>query len=263
MPLPLDGSLHTTHQVGIAYWPEGLQYVFEAEYRVPLGHSQHVLLKDSAVSLIGHAELTPAFPRGGLALKIAPVAVWDITARAWGTYYFGLFSSVIPVDDPDFVATKENKQALADARVPGWGLRLDVNTRLKMKAGPVIAVVEVEARHHDVTTPDGPPPYFWEPTDMLVIPAQGWVIHRSLYLLEEFIPRAGPQDPYLYVGMYGDWSTSVTTEDTNLRFGPLIMWKPKAGPTWPLFYLGFTPWVESRFISTLPPYTFLAANWST
>lgn len=260
--MPLGAEVHTMHQVGIAMWPAGAQYIFEAELRWKLSRSESLLMRDSAVSLIGHAELTPAFPRGGLTLRVAPIAVWDLTLRAWGTWYFGNFSAVIPVDDPSFAATAEAKAARADTRVPGWGLRLDVDSRVKLKAGPFIAVLEGEVRHHDVHTPDGQPMYWWEPTEMLLIPGEGWVFNRHLYLLEEFEPRDGDDDAFFYAGVYGVWSTSLGTGDENIRMGPLVIVKPAPGPTWPSFFVGMLPWIESRFIADLPPYTFLAANWS-
>lgn len=255
MPLPLDATVHTTEQVGIAYWPAGLQGIVETELRVPLVRAPGVLWQDSAVALVGHAEITPAFPRLGAMLRIAPIAVWDATVRVYGTYYFGLFSAVIPFDSPDVAATAEEKAAHAADRVPGWDLRVDLDTRLKAKAGPFVVIAEVEARHHDVTTAHGPPPYLWDPTEMLLIPGQdAWVLHRHLFLMEEYVPKV------LYVGMYGVWSTSFGTGDENVRIGPLVMAKP--GPKWPTLYVGTQPWIRSRFVDPLPGYTFFAANWS-
>lgn len=255
MPLPLDTTVHWTEQVGVAYWPAGLQGIVEAELRTPLVRAPGVVWQDSAISLIGHAEITPAFPRVGAMLRIAPIAVWDATLRVYGTYYFGDFSAVTPFDDPDTAATAEVKQAHADERVPGWDLREDLDTRLKLKGGPFIVIAEVEARHHDTTTASGPPPYLWDPTEMLLIPGtDAWVLHRHLFLMEEFVPKQ------LYVGMYGVWSTSYGTGDENLRLGPLVMAKP--GPRWPMVYAGLQPWIESRFIETLPGYAFFAVNWS-
>lgn len=255
--LPLE--LHTMHQVGLAWWPPGLQYVFEVEGRLPLTDSPSPLLQGSALSLIGHAEITPAFPRGGLTLRLAPVAVWDLTLRAWGTWYFGTFSSIIPAEDPDWAATAEAKRGLEAIRTGGFGLRLDVDTRLKAKAGPFIAVLEFEARHHSVTAYDGVPDYFWEPTDMLLIPGEGWVFYQHLIFLEEFVPKQG-REPYLWAGLYGVRSEAPATGDRNLRAGPLVMARARTG--WPEVFAGFTPWIESRFIDPFPGYVFCAVNWS-
>ncbi|MFN7145464.1 MAG: hypothetical protein ACK4YP_16945 [Myxococcota bacterium] len=265
-----EAKLHTTHQVGVALFPEGAQYIFEAEARFPLWSSDHVLLKDANVSLIGHAEITPSFPRVGPVLRISPLAIWDVTLRAYGTWYFGAFSSLLPFDDPAFPATKANKRALIDdgVRTGGWGVRFDVETRLKGKAGPVIAMIELQYRHHEVQSYEGDLTWFWEPTEMINVSATGEVINRNAYLFYEVVkPRAATEvdpgsDAKLWLGAVGFWQTSPQSGDRNLRLGPVAFWKPAHGPSWPTIIVGAQAWIESGFAPTFPPYTFAAASWS-
>ncbi len=263
-------ELHTTHQLGIALFPEGVQYMFEVEGRLPLWKSDHFLLADGHVALAAHAEVTPSFPRGGPVLRIAPVAFWDATFRAYGTWYFGAFSSILPFDDPAFEATRENKRGLvADGvRSGGWGIRLDAETRLKGKAGPVILVLELQYRKHHVELYDGELAWFWEPTEMINVAGDGEVINRNGYLFFELVKptkasEAGPaNDRKLWIGALGMWQTSPQSGDRNIRLGPVLFWKPADGPTVPTFILGSQAWLDSSFHPTFPPYTFLAAQWA-
>jgi hypothetical protein len=265
-----EAELHTRHQVAIALFPEGLQYVFEAEARFPLWKSDHILLRDAHVAIVGHAELTPSFPRAGAVLHIAPVAVWDVTLRAYGTWYFGAFSSLLPFEDPEFQATRANKRALiADGvRTGGWGTRVDVETRLKGKVGPVIAVIELQYRHHDVNSAGEDIQWFWEPTEMLNVAGTGEVINRYAYMFYEVrepvsaAPGVPADDRKLWIGAAGAWQSSPQSGDTNVRVGPIGFWKPAHGPTAPTLMIGALVWVESNFADPFPPYTFVAANWT-
>ncbi len=268
--LAAPAELHTLHQVGIAAFPEGLQYFVEAEARIPLFDSDHVLLKDSHIAVIGHAEITPAFPRIGPTLRIAPIAVWDVTFRAWSTWYFGAFSSILPFDDPSFPATQENKRALiaAGERYSGWGVRFDAETRLKGKVGPVIAVFELQYRRHHVTVPGYDLQWFWEPSDMINIAADGEIINRNGYLFYEVQkPReagadAPANDAKLWAGLVGFWQTSPQSGDRNIRLGPVAFWKPAHGPKVPTLIVGAQAWIDSNFTPTFPPYSFVAATWT-
>lgn len=263
-------ELHTTHQLGVALFPEGVQYVFEAEARLPLWKSEHVLLADAHIALGGYAALTPSFPRVGPVLRIAPVAFWDATFRAYGTWYFGAFSTILPFDDPTFEATRENKRSLIDEgfRTGGWGLRFDAETRLKGRAGPVIVVLELQLRHHHVEVPNQDLDWFWDPSEMLNVSADGDVINRNGYLFVELVKPVKAaegvpaDDRKLWVGALGMWQTSPQSGDRNLRVGPVLFWKPASGPTVPTIIVGSQAWLESNFANTLPPYTFVAANWA-
>lgn len=259
-----EPELHTMHQLGIASFPLGAQYIFEGEARVPLWGSDHPLLRDAAVSFIGHAELTPSFPRVGPVVRIAPVAFWDVTLRFWGTWYFGAFSSLLPFDDPDAAATAEVKRAVIDsgARSAGWGIRADAETRLKGKVGPVIAVLELQYRRHHVEAYTGDLEWFWEPTENLLVPADGAVVNRNAYLFVEVIRPEDDQDRKLWLGAVGFWQLAPATGDENVRLGPVAFWKPAPGPSVPMLIIGAQAWLESRFVPTFPPYSFVAASWS-
>ncbi|MFZ5475582.1 MAG: hypothetical protein ACOZNI_02300 [Myxococcota bacterium] len=260
--IPLD--LHTTHLVGGRLFPEGLIYAFEAEARAPLWDSEHVLLKDAYVGLAGHAEITPAFPRGGPTLTIAPVAFWDLRLRAWGTWYFGSFTTLIAVDDPEYAATRENNRAEIDEGNRGWATatRLDADTRLKGRAGPVIAVLQLQVRKLDVAASKRDVDWYFEPSELLVVPAHGVTLHREGYLLVEAIRPAEAGDRMLRAGLYGTWSTCAATDDESVRAGPIAAWKPGERAGVPTLYAAAQAWLVSRFEDRWTPYTLLAAEWS-
>jgi hypothetical protein len=226
-------------------FPEGVMVGVDAGPRWALGHGTSSLWRDAHVSLEAHAEVNPAFARGGPVLEIAPIAVWDLTLRAQGTGWFGTTGSIVPAGDPG--ATFERGQ---DARA-GVGTRLDVDTRLKGRAGPVIAVVEGQVRRHHARLLDGDLAWYWDPTELVTIPADGTTWQGDAVLLAE----AGP----LRAGLMGTWTACPATDDEAVRLGPLLTWKP--GEHGPTLYAGAQAWLESRFAPTFPPYTFLALEW--
>lgn len=258
-------EVHQFEQLGGALFPEGVQGVHETELRLPLFDSDSVLLHPAHVSLIGHIEATPAFvPRVGPILQIEPVAFFDASARVYGTYFLGTFSGMIPTDDPNFTGSKAGRRALVDAgaRRPGFDLRVDLNARLKGRVGPVIAVLELEGRHHHTRTVDGDFPYWWDPSEMLTVASDGWVIDRKAYLFFELLHPAEEGDRKLWIGEYTDWMASPSTGDESLRSGPIVMWKPNDQPAMPTFIVGGFVWAQSRFAEKLPPYTVIAAQWA-
>lgn len=260
--MPLE--YHQTEQVAVAFFPLGAQVYWEPEARLPLFESESVLLKPAHVALLGHVEMTPSFPRVGAMLRVAPVAIFDVTAKVYTTLFYGAFSSIYALPDGDVAATAAYKhgRALAGDREAGWGFRYDLSARLKGKAGPVLALVELELRHHDVHTWGGGLEYTWEPTEMLTVAAQGWTIHRNAMAFVQLVAPTDENDHTLMVGAMGNWNNAPATGDTNIVLGPVVAWKPAHGPKVPLLYLGAQAWIESRFVPTLPPYTFLAANWT-
>lgn len=250
--------------VGARAFPEGVVVAADVEARAPLWGSDHLLLKGAYVGLAGHAELTPSFPRGGPTLTIAPVAFWDLRLRAWGVWYWGTFSTVLSVDGPGYAATRANNRAEVDAgnRVAATGTRLDADTRLKGRVGPIVAIVELQVRRHDVASASGELAWFWEPGELLTIPAHGFTVHRDAMLLYEAVRPMEEGDPLLRAGLYGTWSTCAASEDVSARLGPAVMWRPDARPSTPTLYGGAQIWLVSRFVEAGVPYTFVAAEWS-
>jgi hypothetical protein len=251
------------HQLGLASFPLGLQYIHERELRFPLWNSDHVLFRDAHLALIGHAEITPAFPRGGPILHFEPIAVWDLTLRLYGTGYFGTFSALIPVDDPAFDGTPAARRELIDAggRSHGWALRFDARTRLKAKAGPVISVVELEWRQQRTATADGVVPYHWDPTEMLVVPGDGTTRALTNLTFVEWIRPTHPDDVKLWLGPTTIWQYAPETGDSSVRVGPLAVFKVKEGAETPTFVAGALFWARSRFQVEGLPYVVFATQW--
>jgi len=265
MALAAAAEWHSTAQLAVAGWPLGTQAYWEPELRFPLWEDRsHLLLKGSYLSTLGRVELTPTFVRAGPVLHVEPVAFWDVTARVLFAGYWGAFTSLLPVEDPATVADRATKRAIIDAgeRERGWGVRVDLSTRLKAKVGPAIAMVELEARRHHVRAPADPFDWYWDPAEMMVVGDDGWTFYRNLYAFAELVEPADPLDRKLWVGACGNWSVSPGAGDENLKLGPMVMWKPTPAPGVPTLYAGAQVWVKTRFVPTLPPYSFLAANWS-
>lgn len=263
--LALAVEHHAEYQAAVAVAPGGIQLQYEPEWRWKLGKGTGMLFEASHLAVGIRAEATPSFPRVGPILRFEPIAFWDVTLRGQATWFLGAFSSLLPVEDPYAVADQAAKAAWIEAglREAGWALRFDANTRLKMRVGPIIAVAELEVRRHHTRDWDGNLQYFWEPAEMVVIPADGWTFHRNGYLLAEIQKPENIEDRSLRIGLYGTWVSCLETDDVNVKAGPLLWWKPTRGLVMPVFLVGSQYWFVSRFHDALPPYTFLAAHWST
>lgn len=258
---------HYTAQAAVANWPTGVQVYVDPEYRLPLWakRQDNLLFAGSALSFVTHLEATPSFPRVGLGLRFAPLALWEGMVRLDGVVYPGAFSSLFPLPSPDTAATAEWRRDAGQGglREGGVGMRLLLNQKLKLKVGPVVAMLELEARHHDLWGFRGDLAWTWEPTDMLTVASHGWTVHRNAYLLGVLHDEGQITDPpYLWVGAYGQWISAPATGDENVRLGPVAAFRTGAKPGVPTVFVGSQAWLRSRFRDTLPPYTFVATQWS-
>lgn len=257
----LAGEWVSLHQFGLANWPTGIQYSLEGEYRVPLGQSSNFLLKNNHYGLAAHIDVNPVFTRAGPEFKLEPVAFFDMTLRANGTWFYGTLTALIPLPDPLVPATEEYKQAHKEERLAAWEIRLDANARLKLKAGPVIGVADLEARYHHVKPFSGELRWFWDSTEMINIAAEGWTYNSTQMLVG--VVHKGEGDEKLWIGGMGNWNACPATEEVAWRAGPLIWWKPNPKPQVPDIVLGSQVWWKSRFHAPLGPYTFLALRWDS
>lgn len=267
--LAFAGEFHHLEQVAAAGFPEGVQAVFEPEWRYSLYKEAqgtglaHALTADNFVSLVLHTEITPSFPRLGPVIRFSPFAVWDMSFGVYGMWYFGTFSSILPLEDGSEVATRDWKQEQMEAgeREGGIAIQIFGSTRFKAKAGPVIAIAEYTVIRNDVYTWDGTLEWYWDPTDQVNSPAHGWVIRRGGYLFLEILKPSTPTDRKFWIGPVVSWVSNGGSGDENVRLGPVLLWKPTPAKAMPTILLGSQAWVISNFHETWPPYTFLATRW--
>ncbi len=256
-------------QLAGAAFPEGVQAIFEPEWRFSLYPVSpgtgiaHALTADNFTSVVAHVEATPAFLRVGPTFRLSPLAVCDFSLGAWGIWYFGTFSAILPIPVGDTDATRSWKQgAIADGdREGGGGIQAFADVRLKAKAGPILAIAEATFVRNDVYGYRKDLTLYWDPTDQIDAPAHGWVIRRTVYAFYDAINPATPTSRKLWFGPALNWTSNALTDDKNIRLGVLALWKPNDGPTMPTFVLGSQAWLASRFHATWPPYTFLAFRW--
>jgi hypothetical protein len=230
--------------VGGRLFPEGLTVSADVELPRELVPTPSPVLANRLVLGL-HVDANPAFFRAGPGLRLEPAAFAELVVRAQGTSYFGSFDTVAPCE-AGFVHGRDE----AASQGPGLGWRADGLARLKGRAGPVVAVVDGEARRHEVTGPAGEFTWFWESTELLVTPAHGWTVHANAYLL-------GEADAGWRAGFWGTWDASPGAADENLRLGVLAT-VPTPGPE---VIVGAQAWLRSRFLPMFPPYIVLAARW--
>ena len=263
---PTRAETRTLHQFGLANWPTGLQYSFEIEERAYLAPDQEaVLWRNNHAAVGAHADLTPAFLRLGPVVKFEPIAVWDVQARLYGTWYFGTFTTLMPLRGPDTAATAAYKRDNIQDRTGALGLRFEANSRFKIKLGPVLAVFEIEARDIFIDPLSGgasaPIRYVWEPTEMLNLPRHSWTLHQNLIVAGALVPEV--DNRRLLVGLYGQRQQSLATGDENLRAGPMVWIHPWSSTAIPQIVAASQVWWVSGFTPVWPPYTWMALRWET
>lgn len=267
-PAP-DRGFHHAEQLAAAAFPEGVQAIFEPEWRLPLYKAAagtgigHVLTADNYVSLVVHNELTPAFLRAGPILRFSPFAVWDVSLGVYGVWYFDTFTAILPLESADTVASPEWKQEQIDSgqREGGGGIQAYADTRVKFKAGPVLGIAELTVVRNDVYGYRKDLVLYWDPTDQVNAPAHGFVIRRTFYLFADIVHPDSATARRLWIGPALNWTSNELTSDRNIRLGAMLLWKPNDAPAVPTVVLGSQAWLDSRFHDTWPPYTFLAGRW--
>jgi hypothetical protein len=217
------------------------------------------LLRNNHLGLAAQVAVNPAFTRGGPELKLEPIAFFDMTLRANGTWYYGSFFTPLP--EPTTAATADYRRSHRDEAVGAGELRLDTNARLKLKVWKIIAVGDMEARYRVLRPFTGTFEWYWDSSEMINLPTEGLSYTSSQMVVG--IIHQGEGDEKLWIGAMGNWNGCRETKEDAWRAGPLIWWKPTPSPSVPDLVLGSQVWWKSRFHEPLGPYTFLALRWDS
>jgi hypothetical protein len=250
----------------VRYNPLGLQEYFTVSYRLRLMDSDSVLFRDTYVAIGPTIVLSPAFAKGGVALKVVPIAMVELSAVYRYQYFFGNFNHVTSFDDPsdDWSDTALDADETEEAM---GGHMVVLQARLQAKAGPVAIRNTARFEYYDMPLPDGSVGYYDQTPDMLVA-NDGWTLVNDADVIYLWGASAKLKTGVRYTGTlpwYGDGGGPEG--NASHRIGPLISYmfyeKPGAAFDKPTLIL-LSQWhVQHRFrtgedVSAAIPYLALA-----
>jgi len=209
----------------------------------------NALLETTYLQANALVQVTPAYSRGGIELAFQPAAVFELRAQYSVAAYYGLFSAVIPFDDP-VAATDPDARALRP-RTWGWGSRVSVQPTLRAKVGPIAVIGWTTLRWEDIHPQglDAPLQYWFQPEMTLLVAQSAWTIDSNALVVYQ-LPVDGPT---VYVGVYGTDRESPSTGDRLDRVGPAGVFTT-ANEHWSVYGI-VQAYVASRiFQEPLPPY---------
>ncbi len=212
--------------------PEGFAVINTIGYRLNLFDSDSPLLGDTYASVALAPYATPAFARGGIEVKVKPLAVLELMARVDQVGYFGNFGNVQSFKTPTAEAGDDDRDA-GEARgdnASRSGTMFTLQALAQAKVGPIAVRHFFKVISTDLDLPAGDTAYYDPSLDMLV-PDGGLVINTDSDLL--FVSEQG-----LTLGLRhtfispqfdkADFLPGESTQDPNgpvHRLGPLIAYK--------------------------------------
>jgi hypothetical protein len=224
----------------LRYNPLGLQEIFDLGYEYKLFDSDSLLLKDSFVGVSFSPIMTPAFANPGVTLKLQPIALLRLEARASVIQYFGNFNLMQSFPSAE-TAT------FSDSQIKDQGTRTDskpssayattghnfglagelrwAGFRDEADRPQVEARSRLNATYHRMNLEAGDTVWYDQYFDLLV-PKQGWTISNDLDIFARFnlqgtsVLRAGVR--YNYARSFIDDNTRSDVDAATQRVGPMV-----------------------------------------
>ncbi len=218
----------------------GLQELFDVGYEYKLFDSSHVLLKDSFVGISASPIMTPAFANPGVTLKVQPIALLRLEARASVIQYYGNFNLIQSFASPE-------SATFSDSQIKEQGTRGDSKpSRAYATTGSNFGLTgelrwagvrddagrpQVEARsrfngtYHRMNLEPGDTVWYDQYFDLLV-PKEGWTVSNDLDVFARFnlegtaVLRAGLR--YNYARAFLDGNTRDELNQGTQRVGPIV-----------------------------------------
>lgn len=220
-----------------------------------------VLFGDTYLKAHATAQVTPAYLRAGGRLTFEPIAVFNLAAFGYYSYYFGNFQTVISFDDPAAnYGSNNDLKAYAARQTPGSGFTWGVSPTIKAKAGPAVIAINAEYTNWHTHVDSALGDYFFEREYELLIGFQDQVINANGVLLYH-MDRDPNDGRYLRVGDITTYRHALgDTKDTLLRTGLLVSLSTN-DERW-THSLVVQPYLVSRaFPKAFPPFVAYTVKW--
>ncbi len=224
----------------IRYNPLGLQEIFDLGYEYKLFDSQSLLLKDSFVGISASPIMTPAFANPGVTLKLQPVALLRLEARASVIQYFGNFNLIQSFASPETATFSDTQIKEQGARTESkstdayattgrnFGLTGELRwAGVRDEAGRprVEARSRFNGTYHRMNLESGDTVWYDQYFDLLA-PKEGWTVSNDLDVFARFnlegsaVLRAGVR--YNYARAFYDENTRADLDKGTQRVGPMV-----------------------------------------
>lgn len=245
-----------------SYARVGLQADLRGGAKIPLwNQAGSALFSDTFLKVHGTAMVTPAYLRGGARLTFEPIAVFNLAAFGYYSYYFGNFQTIIAFDDPHVnYGTNDELEAFSAQQTPGGGFTWGLSPTIKAKAGPMIIAINAEYTSWHITAEPQYGDYFFEREYELLIGFQDQMLSTNGLLLYH-LDRNPEDGRYLRIGDITTWRRALgDTDDTLLRTGLLVSLSARE-ERW-THSLIVQPYLISRaYPNAFPPFVAYTVKW--
>ena len=261
----LAGSWNLSHQVAVSWFPKGLRYFGTYEYRMPLPwKSDSVLFDDVYFAPGAELEVSPAYARAGGRFHFTPIAVLEIEGEALATEYFGTFSGVTDFDRPDADFSDEafERPEVVARRHSGFGFRYGITPTLQAKVSHLIIAAPQEFTRFTMIKPDGVTGEYWyEPQYDALFKWDDTVMVNNAYAFWAFRESSKEDSRFFWVGAQFNHQLVFGTGDTQLKAGPMVVFKAGQSKWVPTAVVFVEAWIQSPIHPIMPPYLAAAAVW--
>ena len=220
--LALELTPSAKANLGASYWFDGVQAEASGTLTAPFWKGREgALFGDSGLSLSATTKVSPSYVRVGPELKLAPLAIFNLTAYYTPSYFFGTFTSLVGFPDADANHTKDELKAatLRGERRSGVEQSYGGTATVQAKAGPVVVAVVGEVTRYDLRVPELVGDYYFEPEATVLVATRDTTWGTTAVLAWQ-----GEGDHKPLVGLLNSQIQSVATGDENIKLGPLCSW---------------------------------------
>lgn len=246
-------------QFALGGWPSLVQSETRLQGRAALHRADSAIFRATYAGAGGVLAVSPAFVRVGPRLSIQPVDFFELEVQGDWALVFPMSSGLLPYD---VTSGKLNSQRdeRKDEAVLGQMWSVTVSPTLKLKAGPVIVLANVQFIWAWVIDPDPErSAYVYDAARDLAIERRETMVQGQYALLGEILP--GGDRPLLRAGAVARHRVAFGSGDRSLVVGGMVMVKPSPRPAWPTLILQVLPYVIDADRVGSVPQVVLAGQW--
>lgn len=226
-PVKGKGGWHVGLIFESRFIPIGAALRSDVTWRVPLWRETDGLLFDNTYVEAGFTgQLSPGSAHPGLMLKVAPLAPIELRVQGQQLRYFGNFGSLAEYDGLDADWSPEQRRRAWEEKLGRHetGYKVSLEAVIKLKAGPVVALVE--GKHTWVGVPDVARGHAWYESSADLLVAREDTI-QTLNANVLYLWWGDPSgDAFLMTGArYEGWRTFETAEQRQFVTAAAL-WRP-------------------------------------
>lgn len=225
--------LHIQERVAASGFPSGAIATTRAQLRFPLPRSRGLVFNNTFAGFGIRAAATPAFATVGGEVTLAPIDVFDVTARVSWLNYYGVGTGLLPYGE---VGSKlaSVRSGRADESVTGHAFEVTIAPTLKGRVGPVVLIDGWEITRLWLLPGEGTGSDFvYEPFRDLIVSPTDWAFeHQGLVLID---PLKEHDPKTVMVGPSVRHRFALDSRDNSIAVGLTAIVRPMDTPAMPTF----------------------------